>query len=112
MSSNNWIPEIMYEENKDGVSGGFPFIDVPEDKNMPACLFICEARKVSEDGTDIEKELTFHSYANMTLLKQKLSAETFDLVRVTLGLKPLLEAEAKGKEIITSLFKKYLYILY
>ena len=35
----------------------------------------------------------------LQLTLQKLSAETFDLVRVTLGLKPLLEAEAKGKEI-------------
>ena len=99
MSGNNWIPEIMYEESKEGVTGGFPFIDVPDNKNMPSCLFICEARKVSEDGNEIEKELTFHSYANMTLLKQKLPADTFDLVRTSLGLKPLLEAEEKGKEI-------------
>ena len=103
MSNSNWIPEIMYEENKEGVSGGFPFVDVPDGKNMPSCLFICEARKVSEEGSEIEKELTFHSYANMTLLKQKLSPEIFDSVRLSLGLKPLVEAEVKGKEITASI---------
>ena len=99
MSSSKWIPEIMYEENKGGVSGGFPFIDVPSDKNMPSCLFICESWKVSEADSEIEKELTFHSYANMTLLKQKLSADVFDLVRICLGLSPLIAAEEVGKKI-------------
>lgn len=103
MSSSKWIPEIMYEENKEGVSGGFPFIDVPSDKNMPSCLFICEARKVFEEDSEVEKELTFHSYANMTLLKQKLSSEIFDLVRLSLGLNPLTEAEEEGKEITAAI---------
>lgn len=99
MTNNKWIPEIMYEESREGVTNGFPFIDVPEDKSMPACLFICEARKVSEENTEVEKELTFHSYANMTLLKQELDQDLFDKVRSCLGFKPLKEAYEEGKNI-------------
>ena len=47
--------------------------------------------------------MTFHSYANMTLLKQKLSSEIFDLVRLSLGLNPLTEAEEAGKEITAAI---------
>ena len=36
-----WVPEIMYEEyEEDSLSGGFPFIQVTEDKEMPDILFM------------------------------------------------------------------------
>ena len=86
---DKWIPEIFYEENKEGLTGGFPFINVPSDKSMPSCIFICEVRDVNEEDNEIEKEVVAHSYANMTLLKQKLDKETYNEVRKALGLEIL-----------------------
>ena len=106
MSVKNWIPEILYEENDKGITSGFPFIEVPDDKNMPSCLFICESRKVKEENSEIEKEVSFHCFANMTILKQQLPEEQFDLVRVSLGLKPLKEAVEKGNKITEDISKK------
>lgn len=85
----NWIPEIFYEEDSKGLTGGLPFVNVPEDKSMPSCMFICEVRPVSEENNDIEKEVIIHSLANMTVLKQELDSKTYNKVRLALGLKPL-----------------------
>ena len=38
----------------------------------------------------------------MTLLKQKLSSEIYDLVRLSLGLKPLSESSKLGEKISDS----------
>ena len=85
----NWIPEIFYEEDSKGLTGGLPFVNVPEDKSMPSCMFICEVRPVSEENNDIEKEVIIHCLANMTVLKQELDSKTYNKVRLALGLKPL-----------------------
>ena len=86
---DKWIPEIFYEEDNKGLTGGLPFVNVPEDKSMPACMFICEVRPVSEDDNDIEKEVIAHSLANMTVLKQEVDQETYNKVRIAIGLQPL-----------------------
>lgn len=86
---NKWIPEIFYEEDSKGLTGGLPFINVPQDKSMPACMFICEVRPVSEDESEIEKEVIVHSLANMSVLKQELDLETYNKIRIALGLEPL-----------------------
>lgn len=86
---NKWIPEIFYEEDSKGLTGGLPFINVPQDKSMPACMFICEVRPVSEEESEIEKEVIVHSLANMSVLKQELDKETYNKVRIVLGLEPL-----------------------
>ena len=114
MSQENlkWIPNIYYEETPDGVTGGLPFIDVPYGRSMPGCLFICEAkdyRDLSQETKDnldlehLEREIVMHSYANMTILRQKLSPELFDEVRMAIGLQPLqialLEGTKKTMEI-------------
>jgi hypothetical protein len=98
-----WMPSIYYEESNDGVTGGLPFINVPYGKSMPSCLFVCEAkdyRELSEetkaDLDNIEKEIVIHSYANMTVLKEKLDPDTFDIVRTSLGLQPLQQAIKEG----------------
>lgn len=96
--NNKWMPEIYYEETHEGPTSGLPFIKVPEDHSMPGCLFMCEVRDVSGDD-DVEKEIAVHSYANMTLLKEKLSGSHYDIVRQTLGLLPLNEAVRSGAEI-------------
>jgi len=107
MSQENlkWIPNIYYEETPDGVTGGLPFIDVPYGRSMPGCLFICEAkdyRDLSQETKDhmdldhLEKEIVVHSYANMTILKNKLTPELFDEVRLAIGLQPLQKAVLEG----------------
>ncbi len=84
-----WIPEIFYEEENNGLTGGLPFVEVPIDKSMPSCMFICEVRPVNEEDNEIEKEVIVHSFANMTALKQELSKEDYNKVRVAIGLDPL-----------------------
>ncbi len=86
---DKWIPEIFYEEDNRCLTGGLPFVSVPEDRSMPSCMFICEVRPVSEEDNEIEKEVVVHSFANMTLLKQELDQETYNKVRQALGLEVL-----------------------
>lgn len=85
---DKWIPEIFYEEETKGLTGGLPFVNVPKEKSMPSCIFICEVRDVEEES-EVEKEVIVHSLANMTLLKQELDLETYNKVRHALGLQTL-----------------------
>jgi hypothetical protein len=67
-----WVPEIMYEEyDEENISGGLPFIQVPEGREMPDILFM------------------FGS----------LDADTYDAVRLALGLQPLQQAVTAGMKI-------------
>ena len=105
MTNSKWVPNIYYEENEEGITGGLPFIDVPYGRSMPGCLFICESkdyRDLSQETKDnldlehLEREIIMHSYANMTILRQKLSPELFDEVRIAIGLQPLQTALLEG----------------
>ena len=96
-----WIPEIFYEESQDGLTRGLPFVNVPEDKSMPAAMFICEVR----DAEDDMKDLTVHMFANMTVLKNQLDSECYDKVRFALGLESLEVATQKGEKITEELTK-------
>ena len=75
---SSWIPEILYEENPDGLSSNIPFIQVPEGEEMPKILFIFETRETGEfePGPDGEEmpvtEMDLHQYANMITLKNNL----------------------------------------
>lgn len=87
---NKWIPEIFYEEETKGLTGGLPFVNVPKEKSMPACMFICEVRDIDvEENSEVEKEVIVHSLANMTVLKQELEFEVYNKVRSALGLEVL-----------------------
>lgn len=89
--SNRWMPEIFYEEGGEGLTGGFPFMRIPDDKDIPSSLFIGASKKVVEEGEEVH-ELIMQMYVNSEVLKSTLSAEEYDRVRVALGLKPLHEA--------------------
>ena len=98
-----WVPEIMYEEyEEDSISGGFPFIQVPKDKEMPDILFMFGSQETGEYEPDLEGEpqaiveMELYQYANMNYLKAGLSQEIYDQVRVCLGLEPLEQATKKG----------------
>ena len=99
MSETKWTPEIYYQENKDGLTNGLPFINVPENFDMPGMLFIYEARDITEEDNELEKEIILRSYANMEILKSNLDIRTFNKVRLALGLKKLAEAKKKGSKI-------------
>jgi len=103
-SNNNWIPEIVYEDAEEG-SSLIPFIMVPEDKEMPTFLYVFESRKTGEfepglDGEEVPVvQWDLHQYADMLVLKTRLDAETYDIVRVSLGLDPMEIATEKGANI-------------
>lgn len=105
-----WHPEIMYEE-EEGISSKIPFIPVPAGESMPKILFILESRETGEsetgpDGSQLPVvEMDLHQYADMSTLKSALSAETFDQVRLALGLEPLDSAIKKGEKITQAVRK-------
>ena len=88
-NKEKWIPEIFYEEDGKGITAGLPFVNVPQNRSMPSCMFICEVRDIDEEDNDVEKEVIVHSLANMTVLKQVLDNEVYNKVRVALGLEIL-----------------------
>ena len=101
-----WVPEIMYEEyDEESISGGLPFIQVPEDKEMPDIVFMFASQETEDFEPDAEgnpqpiMEMELYQYANMQYLKNDLDAETYDKVRVCLGLEPLDAARKKGMKV-------------
>ncbi len=109
--SNNWVPEIMYEEVDDGISSHIPFIMVPFGETMPKMLFVFESRDTGEQEPNEEGEpvpifeMDLHQYADMIQLKTGLDTETYNKVRKCLGLEPLQQAIEKGTKITESIRK-------
>ena len=107
-----WVPEICYEEAEDGLSSHIPFIEVPDNLEMPQVLFIFESRNTGEtepglDGEEIPIiELNLTQYANMNTLRDQLPSSVYDTVRQTLGLEPLMSAVAGGKKITENIRAK------
>jgi len=103
--SENWIPEMLYEEGEDGESSAIPFIMVPPGEEMPKLLYVFESRDTQqfEPGAEGEEipiiEWDLHQYADMVVLKDGLDLETYDAVRECLGLEPLNVAVEKGIKI-------------
>jgi len=106
--SDNWIPEILYEEDETGGSSAIPFIMVPDNETMPRLLYIFESRDTGEfePGNEGEElpvvQWDLHQYADMAILKSSLEPTVYDIVRDVLGLEPLVSAAKKGKEITDS----------
>lgn len=111
MKQSNWIPEITYEEAEEGLTSHIPFIAVPPDEEMPKVLFLFESRQTGEfePGPNGESlpivEMDLHQYADMSYLKNGLSAELYDKVRLCLGLEPLAVATEKGVAITNNIRK-------
>lgn len=106
IENRHWLPEIMYEgESEDSITSNLPFIPVPKNEEMPKILFIFESRETGEfepgpEGEEVEvTELDLHQYADMSVLKEKLDLETYDSVRLALGLEPMGIAYQKGTDI-------------
>lgn len=79
---------------------------------MPPVLFIFEYRHTGEVEPDEKgREVPIidqipHKYVDMELLKEKLSPEVNDVVRVALGMKPLKEAQSSGQAILDKVYSK------
>ena len=103
-SKTSWIPEIVYEDAEEGISS-IPFVMVPAEEEMPTLLYIFESRQTGEfepglDGEEVPVvQWDLHQYADMMILKERLDTDTYDTIRVALGLDPLEDAVKKGQGI-------------
>jgi hypothetical protein len=105
MTTGNWVPEIMYEESNDGTSSQIPFVMVPQEEVMPSLLYVFESRETGEtepgdEGQEVPVvQWDLHQYADMIILKERLTPAEYDSVRSALDLEPLAVAASKGHEI-------------
>lgn len=107
MTKKDWMWEIVYADTDDGENqlGSLPMVHCPANQEMPKFLLIWEVRSTGtfepglsgEDVPVVDQELK--QYARMDVLKEKLTPQEFDRIRLALGLKPLLEAAKTGHEI-------------
>jgi len=102
------LPVILYEEpsgkNDKGIS--MPYIEVPKEGQMPPMLFIFEYKHTGETEPDERgREVAIvdqipHKYVDMEYLKDRLSPDLNDQIRVALGMKPLQVAKEEGQKIL------------
>ena len=102
------LPVILYEEpsgkNDKGIS--MPYIEVPKEGQMPPMLFIFEYKHTGEtEPDDRGREVAIvdqipHKYVDMEYLKDRLSPELNDQIRIALGMKPLQVAKEEGQKIL------------
>jgi len=115
-AKKDWIPDIVYEENESGETETIPLIDVPKEKKMPKSIPIWESRRTGKfepgsQGQEVEiVERDLHLYIDMHFMKENLSPEDLDKVRVALGMKPLEEAKVAGA-VITNKIKQNVEVL-
>jgi hypothetical protein len=111
-SKKAWVPEIFYE-NEGSEGGNLPFIQVPQEEEMPKLLFIFESRETGEfepgpRGEELPvTDLLLHQYVDMESLKKNLTEQEYDRVRSVLGLLPLKEATEKGRKITESVRENF-----
>jgi hypothetical protein len=106
-NKRKWVPEICYEDYGDAeLTGGLPFIQVPKDMEVPDVIFMFASKDTGEMdvGLDGEPEpiveMELYQYACMQYLQEELDPETYDQVRVCLGLLPLNEARKQGNKSV------------
>lgn len=109
---SKWFPEIVYEDDEAGQSSKIPFIMVPDGEEMPKLLFVFESRETGEvepgpEGEEVPVvQWDLHQYADMAVLKEKLTIDVFDQVRNALGLEGVKSAATKGKAITENIRSK------
>lgn len=101
----NWIPEIYYEEGQDSMAGQFPFVQIPQGKDMPAMFFILGSKETGDTTPNAKGEeeaiveMEMYSFVNMQQLQEVMDEKQYDDLRVMIGLKPLYEAREEGSKI-------------
>lgn len=111
--AKNQLPEICYDEPQPGQSPNpFPFIMVKKDDSVPTVLFI-EIRKETgetEPGPNGHPQeivdCLMHKFVDLEVLKEKLPPHLNDIVRVSLGMKPLAEAKESGQALMDKILAK------
>jgi len=100
-----WVPEIVYEEYEGtGLTDGLPFINIPQDKEMPGVLFFLGTSETGEFEPDENGdpqpivEVEVYQFACMKYLEDSLTEEEYDKVRVAMGLEPKEQARRAGHE--------------
>lgn len=106
------LPIILYEEPKPGEPANpIPYIEIKKDEQMPKILFISEYKETGEFepdtnvGTVAIVDMLIHKFVDLEHLKDKLDEQTYDKIRVSLGMKPLKEAQALGQPILDKALK-------
>ena len=98
--NNKKQPEILYNEDEQN----FPFIKLEKDEEMPAMLVIASLKDTGETEEENGNEMPVFEweptqYFSADFMKKKLDAETYDKIRLALGLEPLKSAQEKGNKI-------------
>lgn len=102
------IPEILYEAppGPNYPANPIPYIDVPQDKAMPALLYIFEYKRtgefeIGERGKRLEiVDQIPHQYFDLQFLLGRVDLSLADTIRSELGLKPLSEAKKAGESVL------------
>jgi len=108
VSKQPQLPVILYEEpsGKNDKGTSMPYIEVQKEGQMPPMLFIFEYKHTGEtEPDDRGREVAIvdqipHKYVDMEYLKDRLSPELNDQIRVELGMKPLQVAKEEGQKIM------------
>lgn len=90
MSINFKQPGIFYEETPEGLSSGFPFMELQKEDKIPNVLFIGAVQDTGErieDSSDTIKEIVMQSYYNSEAIKKVLDEETYNTLKSALGLR-------------------------
>ncbi len=105
------IPVILYEESlPNDPFNPIPYVMVGIDEVMPPVLFISEYKETGEFevGSDGDRspivDMLIQKYVNLDHLKDKLDYETYDKIRIALGMDPLKVAQKKGQKILDNVF--------
>src|SRR3990167_1661517 len=98
--NNKKQPEILYNEDEQN----WPFIKLEKDEEMPAMLVIASLKDTGETEEENGNEMPVFGweptqYFSADFMKKKLDAETYDKIRLALGLEPLKTAQEKGAKI-------------
>lgn len=84
-------PSIFYEENAEGLSAGFPFMEINSNSKIPNVLFIGAIsdtnERIDDQSSETIKEIAMQSYYNSEAIKKVLSEDDYHKLKVTLGLR-------------------------
>tara|TARA_B100000700_G_scaffold328066_1_gene444623 strand:- start:4799 stop:5164 length:366 start_codon:yes stop_codon:yes gene_type:complete len=112
-TKRKWIPEICYEDyEENNITGGLPFIPIPTGKEMPNVMFFFGSQETGEFEPDLEGneqpivEMEVYQYGCMKYLKENLDDDTFNKVRIALGLETLETARQKGYKLSEKVIDK------
>jgi len=91
MKNNFKQPSIFYEESVEGLSAGFPFMQIEKNESIPNVLFVGAIsdtdEQIDDESSETIKELVMQSYYNSEAIKSVLDEKTFNSLKVALGLR-------------------------